>query len=48
MKTITIFGIKVPVSKKILYPEKTGIILEYVNALKAGKGEAEKRLKGVS
>lgn len=42
-----IFGIQVPVSKKILYPEKTGIILEYVNALKAGKGEAEKRLKVV-
>lgn len=47
-KKIEIFGVMVPVSEKVLYLEKTGITLEYVNALKEGKGEAERHLKGVS
>lgn len=45
---VNILGIKIPVSEKILYPKKTEIVLGYINAIKAGKGEAKKRLKTLS
>ena len=46
--TITIFGVQVPVSEKILYPKKTEVIISYINAMKEGKGEARKVLKKIS
>ncbi len=42
---MTILGIKIPVSKKILEPKETPIVRAYVDAIKKGKGEAKKNLK---
>jgi hypothetical protein len=47
MNTITIFGEQVPVSKHVLVPKKTEIILAYEKAACEGKGLAEKVLKNV-
>jgi hypothetical protein len=42
---ISILGIQIPISKKILYPEKTEVVLAYTKAMRDGKGEAKKILK---
>ncbi len=42
---ITILGLELPVSEKILYPKKTEVIKSYIQAIKDGKGEANKILK---
>lgn len=44
---ITILGVQLPVSEKILYPKKTEVIMSYINAMKEGKGEAKKILKNI-
>ncbi len=42
---ITILGVKFPVSKKTLYPKETEVIRSYIDAIKKGKGSAERNLK---
>lgn len=42
---ITILGIQFPVSKKTLYPKNSEVIQSYIDAIKKGKGTAEKNLK---
>jgi hypothetical protein len=42
---MTIFGIKIPVSKRTLEPKETPIVRAYIDALTKGKGEAKKNLK---
>ena len=42
---ITILGVQIPTSKKVLYPKKTEVVMSYINAIKEGKGEAKKVLK---
>ena len=39
---ITILGVQLPISEKVLYPKKTEVIMSYINAIKEGKGEAKK------
>ena len=45
---ITILGIQLPISEKVLYPKKTEVVMSYINAIKEGKGEARKVLKKIS
>lgn len=42
---ITILGQQLPVSEKILYSKKTEVVKLYIQAIKDGKGEADKILK---
>lgn len=42
---ITILGLQSSVEEKILYPKKTEVIKSYIQAIKDGKGEANKILK---
>lgn len=45
---IAILGVQFPVSSSILHPQKTEVVLAYTKAVKNGKKEAEKILKGYS
>lgn len=44
---ITILGVQLPISEKVLYPKKSEIVMSYINAMKEGKGEAKKVLKKI-
>ena len=45
---ITILGVQIPTSKKVLYPKKTEVVMSYIKAIKEGRGEAKKVLKKTS
>lgn len=42
---ITILGVQIPVSDKVLYPKKSKIVLAYTKAMRDGRGQAKKVLK---
>lgn len=42
---ITILGVTLPTSKKVLYPKETAITRAYVEAVRAGRGDAKRVLK---
>lgn len=44
---ITILGVQIPISERVLYPKKTEVVMSYINAMKEGKGEAKKILKKI-
>ena len=41
---ITILGVEFPITKTILTPKNSEIVLDYVKAMNAGKGQAKKLL----
>ena len=41
---ITTLGVEFPITKTILTPKNSEIVSDYVNAMKAGKGQAKKLL----
>lgn len=42
---VTILGVTLPTSKKVLYPKETAITRAYVEAVRAGRGDAKRVLK---
>lgn len=42
---INILGVQIPIENIKLTPPKTEVILSYIQAIKDGKKEAEKKLK---
>ena len=45
---ITILGVQLPISEKVLYPKKTEAVMSYIKAIKEGRGEAKKVLKKIN
>ncbi len=44
---INILGLKFPVTGKVMYTKSSPIVMDYINAMKAGKNEARDIFKNI-